>query len=159
MATETASLSFRSHALSFSPMHMHCTSTSKLKQICRYMKISPIRVCTCRLHESILFWLHARPNLCGNCNTTSYWNTCPTSLQHMYPAFFYVTFADMHRTPFSHLFSFTDRSTLRWLLNKEVQVLSDKVSARLKVVGRVSWRTGLLLQFGKTLLLFSGEGF
>lgn len=29
------------------------TSTSKLKQICGYMKISPICVCTCRLHKSI----------------------------------------------------------------------------------------------------------
>ena len=29
-----------------------CTSTSKLKQICGYMKISPICVCTCRLQKS-----------------------------------------------------------------------------------------------------------
>jgi len=44
---------FHLHALSFSAMHTHCTSTSKLKQTCGYEKISPIRVCTCRLHKSV----------------------------------------------------------------------------------------------------------
>lgn len=41
-----------------------------------------------QIYSKPAYRLYARPNLCGNCKTTSCWNTCSTSLQHMYPAFF-----------------------------------------------------------------------
>lgn len=47
------SLLFPLHALQLFPMSVHYTSTSKLKWICGYMKISPICVHTCRLHKSL----------------------------------------------------------------------------------------------------------
>lgn len=130
--------SFHLHALSFSPMHIHCTSTSKLKQVCRYMKIPPICVCTRRLHKSI------QTLLTGSTPDPIYVEIViqsPTET-HVQPLFSTCT-------PLSSRSFFTCAQNLfvtsfllSWLiypqmtfLNKEVQVLSDEVSARLKVVG------------------------
>lgn len=96
----------------------HCTSTSKLNQICGYMKISP--VCSCHVGSNSALQVLARPSLWENCNITSYWNMFNFSPPFSSRSF--LTCAD-NLLLMSFLLSW---SVLRGLLNKDVPILNDK---------------------------------
>lgn len=128
-------LLFHLHALSYDhALHQHFKTKMNMwiyedfPNMCSYMQAPQI-------YSNPAHRLGARTSLCGSCNATSHSNTCSTFLQHMYPTFFQIVFPHMRGTSFSCVFFFPVCSILRAFQIKKVQVLSDQVSAKLKVVG------------------------